>query len=445
MKKQYILAGLMFSMFLCCFTQVQDVHSVSISWCYMFNTSPWCCAEGDMDHGYIMPGVPVYSMSFDKPHTMEGGYYVICPNTKMKLEDIDSHNYVCTDALPANYPANLYAWVYDSGNTQISDTQNGFQLPPNVARSSVFSTTCAVMFTDQGPRTNYLDVYTFTTLGDYTVYVDYLRMYNGLLGCPNQYDIWNDIYPCGWKKPGWVAHRTYNVRVKSMPVPPPGPDSVCPGIWVAEASLGGFSKYNPVMEAQDGMLVVSVVGGSDSVQVNEYTPGVGSSGWYDLGGYITSQTKLARDGGSLGVYGMGGDGLVWRRMYQGPGSWSPWEPTCGSSMGVVGPTAVSLGSEMYQVVKGSVEIKRCVPTKDVSLVYSVTDDHSPMLSCSLWTDISGAWQESQTHANVSNGMTDSFTVNDVPAGSYSWTVKCVDGGGKSSDAVNGPWTFTVSS
>ncbi|MEA3255552.1 MAG: hypothetical protein U9Q22_06925 [Candidatus Altiarchaeota archaeon] len=432
MEKQYILVGLVF---LCCFTQVQDVRS------------EFHCVDGDWHHNFRMVGIPSYSMSFDKPHTLEGGYYVICPNTNMKLEDIGSYNYVCADAMGDHYPANLLAWVYDSDNNKISQTQNGYQLP-NIDRSTVFSTTCGIKFVGMGTRSDYLDVYTFTTPGDYTVYVDYMRLYQDhgcpwCWGCPNNLD-WARM-PCGFQRPGWVASTTYNVRVKSLPVPSPVPDSVCPGIWVAEASLGGFSKYNPVMEAQDGRLVVSVVEGSDSVQVNEYTPGVGSSGWYDLGGYITSQTKLARDGGSLGVYGMGGDGLVWRRMYQGPGSWSPWEPTCGSSMGVVGPTAVSLGSEMYQVVKGSVEIKRCVPTKDVSLVYSVTDDHSPTLSCSLWTDISGIWQESQIHADVSNGMTDSFTVNDVPAGSYSWTVNCVDGGGKSADAVNGSWTFTVSS
>jgi len=57
--------------------------------------------------------------------------------------------------------------------------------------------------------------------------------------------------------------------------------------------------------------------------------------------------------------------------------------------------------------------------------YTVNEDNN-VVSCTLWTDFSGAWEAGPTDYGVENGANNYFNVEDVSNGNYEWNVRCVD-------------------
>ena len=81
-----------------------------------------------------------------------------------------------------------------------------------------------------------------------------------------------------------------------------------------------------------------------------------------------------------------------------------------------------------------------IPPGPVTFTYRPSDDHS-LISCSLWTNISGNWQMEETDYSIINGVTNSFT-RIVPSGTHRWHVECTDNASQSTFAPQ-DWRFTV--
>ncbi|MFH1648947.1 MAG: hypothetical protein ABIA93_00150 [Candidatus Woesearchaeota archaeon] len=74
---------------------------------------------------------------------------------------------------------------------------------------------------------------------------------------------------------------------------------------------------------------------------------------------------------------------------------------------------------------------KLLQTNSVKFNFSVTDDTTPISSCTLWTNFFGAWAANNSVSSVANNTLTSITVNGINDGSYVWNVRCVDSLGAS--------------
>ena len=73
-------------------------------------------------------------------------------------------------------------------------------------------------------------------------------------------------------------------------------------------------------------------------------------------------------------------------------------------------------------------------------IYGVVDDHSPLLSCTFYSNITGAFAPMQSQVTANGGI-GFFNVSGIPDGTYIWNVQCSDG--LLSAFAPSNWTFTV--
>jgi parallel beta-helix repeat protein len=63
---------------------------------------------------------------------------------------------------------------------------------------------------------------------------------------------------------------------------------------------------------------------------------------------------------------------------------------------------------------------------DLTLRYLAVDNSSPVLNCTLYSDVSGGWQP-EGNQLTANGAIDEFNLTGVADGTYAWNVLCSDG------------------
>ena len=78
---------------------------------------------------------------------------------------------------------------------------------------------------------------------------------------------------------------------------------------------------------------------------------------------------------------------------------------------------------------------------NIDFNFTVTDQESPIHSCTLWGNFSGVWSANKTIYNVANNTETNITIN-VPDGSYVWNINCSDSAG-ASDFYSSNYSFRV--
>ncbi|MBD3313712.1 PKD domain-containing protein [Candidatus Woesearchaeota archaeon] len=98
------------------------------------------------------------------------------------------------------------------------------------------------------------------------------------------------------------------------------------------------------------------------------------------------------------------------------------------------------GGDVPQVALLFPEDGASFQTSQITFIYGVVDDNTPLLECTLYTDITGEFEayDSQMTANNYVGF---FNYSGVPDGTYTWNVECSDGFNSAFAPDN--FTFTV--
>lgn len=107
-------------------------------------------------------------------------------------------------------------------------------------------------------------------------------------------------------------------------------------------------------------------------------------------------------------------------------------------------------TEAPTVLLNTPENGNVLSSSTVDFTYFVTDNIDVVLSCTLFTDTSGIFQDDLTQTahhvlfDELSGFTDlnTFTLTGIPDGTYTWNVECVDTAGNSAFAPD-DFTFTV--
>ena len=84
------------------------------------------------------------------------------------------------------------------------------------------------------------------------------------------------------------------------------------------------------------------IGGDNAVYVNEQVPGIGATGWVNLGGYLKSvAVTTAGASGLPAIYGIGSDNAVYFNQQESSGQWTGW-------------TDLSQGGAIFQSITATV-------------------------------------------------------------------------------------------
>ncbi|MFC2154694.1 hypothetical protein ACFLRC_04365, partial [Candidatus Altiarchaeota archaeon] len=62
---------------------------------------------------------------------------------------------------------------------------------------------------------------------------------------------------------------------------------------------------------------------------------------------------------------------------------------------------------------------------NVSFVYNVSDQ-STIENCSLWTNLTGAWELNTSSSSITNASLNNFSVENLPDGEFVWNIECWD-------------------
>ncbi len=100
--------------------------------------------------------------------------------------------------------------------------------------------------------------------------------------------------------------------------------------------------------------------------------------------------------------------------------------------GDIEPPVVNLVSPL----NGSV-----IPIENVTVIYNVTDNMDLLLDCNIYSDASGSWQIDGSQ-QTANATTDTYDYLNLPDGTYTWNVECIDDSFNSAFAIEN-WTFTI--
>jgi hypothetical protein len=220
-------------------------------------------------------------------------------------------------------------------------------------------------------------------------------------------------------------------HLKSVSVPEPEKiteqmyTTYCSSFWNNIASLGGYVKYEPSIEASAGRLIVTGIGSDNALWANEYIPGQTVSPWYSLQGVLSSRTKEVIEGSKLKVYGLGSDRYVWNRNYSS-GAWTSWASTGLTGLGTTGPQLALLSGRIYRVSAagdGMSYIEICGTTTTTTSSTSTTTSTTTTTSSST-TSVSTTTSTSSSSTTTSPSTTTTSTTlpqcvmqgNDPPCG-----------------------------
>jgi hypothetical protein len=118
-----------------------------------------------------------------------------------------------------------------------------------------------------------------------------------------------------------------------------------PAQWICQWDQS--ANFGPGMASPAYMRDDVFVRGDDGQLYQKVQTAASNSGWFALGGYLTSDPDVSSWGpGRLDVFARGGDGALWHRGVSGSG-WGPWQSLGGQLAS--SPTAVSWGPNRIDV------------------------------------------------------------------------------------------------
>jgi hypothetical protein len=120
------------------------------------------------------------------------------------------------------------------------------------------------------------------------------------------------------------------------------------------------------------------IGGDNAVYVNEQVPGVGTTGWVNLGGNLKSIAVTTDGTGGLPtIFGIGSDNSVWYNQQSAKGSWSGW-------------VSLSDGGAIFQSITAAISPNNTAEVFGIGFDNAVyTQSQNPDRSWSGWTGLGG--------------------------------------------------------
>jgi len=357
----------------------------------------------------MLPNMPSYNIEFNKGYRIDSGSgkYLICSGTKMSAVDIVEFNFLCSDTVVFSRLPILIGWTYNSDTWERKAIAGNSATVSSVERWDIMGAGSKTIGTilEEHPSKDNFDIYTFDSPGNYKVYIDLIHAYcddPAYYACPWLGGSWRNTI-CNYgvvdtlqESEGWAPIRSYDLLVVKNP------------------SIDVKNKPSISVSRGKQLLLPWKIINNGSVKVNVRITS-DCNGW--------PCTFLGYSGGTIDIY--------------------PGDTYClilnvsvSNELGIKNKVGVKItyddtyGLSCFpqQTIASYTEVT--TSEKALTYAYTVTDDDSEVMDCTLWTDISGTWGEYNTQAVV-NGTVAYMNIPTIQKGSYQWNVNCTDKTGKS--------------
>jgi hypothetical protein len=183
--------------------------------------------------------------------------------------------------------------------------------------------------------------------------------------------------------------------------------------WDNVTNFGGSLKYDPSAVASGDNFIITDVGTDNAVWALEYNPVSDSStGWYSLGGCLSTKTKITLEDSIPWVYAKGCDSpaTVFKNRYLSSKAWSGWAGTSSTDLSTDdGPGIIVYNGLQYRVSKtaqGSVALEKCKSAITTTTTTTTTSTPTRITTTSSST--------TSTRSTTTSTTTSSSTTTSTP-------------------------------